>query len=87
MVEIGGPDAFRRFVNEFVWTFRYNNVGSEEFQRLASAFCGEFRRERRVEMEKLVASWLREPGIPQIEAIRTSGNKIVLMQVASIGRE
>ena len=33
-------------------------------------------------MKKLVGTWLREPGIPQIEAIGTSRNKIVLIQVA-----
>lgn len=82
LVANGGSEAFRRFVNQLIGTFKYKSIGSSDFERSVAKFFAPFRKESGFDMEKFVSSWLHEPGMPIIQAIHTSKNTIVVVQVS-----
>lgn len=77
------PDAMWAMLNAFVGHYRYACYSSAQFEQAvveaARVAQGEAAAKK---MERFLQSWIRQPGLPVVRAVR-SGGKLVLVQVGS----
>ncbi len=78
------PDAMWAMLNAFVSRYRYACYSSAQFEQAvveaARVAQGEVAAKK---MERFLQSWIRQPGLPVVRAVRSRG-KLVLVQVGSM---